>query len=72
MAEGSPLDRVILHIRLATTNGIDVITHSGNSKAPSLYLHGSYLHPRWAVLCCVTPAMQQRMSYALSLAPDKH
>ena len=40
-----PLNRVILHVRLAATNGIDVVADCGNSKAASLNLHGSYWQP---------------------------
>jgi uncharacterized metal-binding protein len=43
--ESIPLDRVVLYIGLAATNGIDVVADCGNSKAASLNLHGSYWQP---------------------------
>ncbi len=43
--ERIPLDRVILYIGLAATNGVDVVADCGNSKAASLNLHGSYWQP---------------------------
>ena len=61
----SPFHSVILHVGLATSNGIYVVTYCDSCKAASLSLHGGYWGPPCMVYRSVIPAANVYLSMLL-------